>query len=282
MEKWELARYLIDAKKSVDSIMYIKQNYLKLNINLREKIKEKRNIFYINCCVILDNSYKNKRKLIEGDEIAKNLYYERDKNTAHKDKNYEAKRYNNLNDLIKEMKSQLRHVKKICSSKLPEVITLDFMAHDAELFRFVNGISKTMEIEIKERKIKQFREGSNFSIEDISFNSEDLREKYFVLEDTEDIKGMGDTEKEDGVVVFSNGINEFETIQKRQDDFIKVNVLHNQDMWPSPNKEVLTKVKELREEGVLNQFDEVIPPQINALNINYFDKIMLEKTIKKR
>ena len=45
---------------------------------------------------------------------------------------------------------------------------------------------------------------------------------------------------------------------------------------------MLTKVKELREEGVLNQFDEVIPPQINALNINYFDKIMLEKTIKKR
>lgn len=281
MEKWELARYLIDAKKSIDSIMYIKQNHQKLNINLREKITEKRNKFYINCCVILDYSFKSKRKLIIEDEIAKNLYYERDKNSAHEDRDYEAKRYEDFKDLIKEMKIQLRHVKKICSSRLPEVLTLDFMAHDAELFRLVNRVSKKEEEEIKDRKVKQFREWSKFSMEDISMTSEGVRENYFILEDTEDIKGMDDVDKEDGIVVFSNGINEFETTQRRQDDCIKMNVLHKQDLWVTPNKNIMNQFKNKRDEGVMNQFDEIIEPPINALNINYFDSHMRKKLAKK-
>ena len=50
--KWELARYLIDAKKCVDSIMFIARHKKSLaNINLRKKIHDIQQEFYIKCCV---------------------------------------------------------------------------------------------------------------------------------------------------------------------------------------------------------------------------------------
>ena len=52
MTKWELARYLIDAKKCVDSIMYIDENLVALkNIGVREKVdsKEARIIYKLLC-----------------------------------------------------------------------------------------------------------------------------------------------------------------------------------------------------------------------------------------
>lgn len=92
---------------------------------------------------------------------------------------------------------------------------------------------------------------------------------------------MDDVDKEDGIVVFSNGINEFETTQRRQDDCIKMNVLHKQDLWVTPNKNIMNQFKNKRDEGVMNQFDEIIEPPINALNINYFDSHMRKKLAKK-
>ena len=63
MTKWELARYLIDAKKCVDSIMYIDENLAALrNIGVREKVDSKRRELYINCCVILDKVFPKKKK----------------------------------------------------------------------------------------------------------------------------------------------------------------------------------------------------------------------------
>ena len=48
MTKWEVARYLIDAKKCIDSIWYIADNTKSLsNINLRKKTNELLREFYI-------------------------------------------------------------------------------------------------------------------------------------------------------------------------------------------------------------------------------------------
>ena len=41
MSKWEIAQSLIDAKKAIDSLMYISNNIAKLgNLDIRSKTKE--------------------------------------------------------------------------------------------------------------------------------------------------------------------------------------------------------------------------------------------------
>ena len=45
MNKWETTRYLIDAKKCVDSIVYISENEKQLHyIDLRKKVADKKMI----------------------------------------------------------------------------------------------------------------------------------------------------------------------------------------------------------------------------------------------
>ena len=57
MKKWELARYLIDAKKCVDSILYIGEHAEELrHYDLKTLIDEKRNTFYINCCAVIEHT----------------------------------------------------------------------------------------------------------------------------------------------------------------------------------------------------------------------------------
>ena len=46
MLKWEIARYLIDGKKAIDSIMFISENIENLkNLNLRNIVYEKLETF---------------------------------------------------------------------------------------------------------------------------------------------------------------------------------------------------------------------------------------------
>lgn len=65
MKQWELARYLIDAKKCVDSVLYIADNAEKLRyFGLKELVDEKRNTFYINCCAVIDHTIATKTKVL--------------------------------------------------------------------------------------------------------------------------------------------------------------------------------------------------------------------------
>lgn len=48
MKEWELARYLIDAKKNIDSIIFIDDNFEELsNINIYEEINKIQTEFYL-------------------------------------------------------------------------------------------------------------------------------------------------------------------------------------------------------------------------------------------
>ena len=63
LNKWELARYLIDAKKCVDSILFIEENKSRLvNIGLRDEVSLLRQRFYINCGVVLDAQFPKREK----------------------------------------------------------------------------------------------------------------------------------------------------------------------------------------------------------------------------
>jgi hypothetical protein len=146
MNKWEFTRYLIDAKKCVDSILYMSENGDQLRyIDLRKKVADKRRDFYISCCIVLDNHITNtglkKRDLCNEDEIVQAMYYERDKNSAHKDDNYKAKHYSSISEIADDMKIQLQYIRFLCADSLPTEVTLDFVSHDRELFRVLHRIT---------------------------------------------------------------------------------------------------------------------------------------------
>ncbi len=80
MNKWEFTRYLIDAKKCVDSILYISENGEQLRyIDIRKKVTDKRRDFYISSCIVLDNHITNtglkKKDLCNEDEVVWAVYY---------------------------------------------------------------------------------------------------------------------------------------------------------------------------------------------------------------
>ena len=157
MTKWELARYLIDAKKCVDSVLYIQENAEQLQyIDLRKKIEELRREFFIKCCTVIDEHIKTanikKRDLCVEDPIVDRIYYERDKNSAHKDSNYKAREYGSIAEICDEMSRQCKHVREVCIDSLPKNLTLDFVPHDRSLFRIIHRLTKVEEDEILQRK----------------------------------------------------------------------------------------------------------------------------------
>lgn len=223
MSEWELARYLIDSKKCIDSLMYIKNNFEKIsNLDLKSIIDSKLRLYYINLCVILDHSF-NKTKLKEiktEDEIVKKIYYERDKNSAHKDVDYK-KSNQKLDVLISELKSYLLHCFEVCKNKLPKEITLDYVEYDRNLFRFVNMITPKIEDKLNELLYEQKNISNSYSKELKVFN------------DTEDIRTI--TNINEHAVLIDNGINLKEGLQNRQDSCIKNNVLYKQNIWVKTN-----------------------------------------------
>lgn len=257
MNKWELTRYLIDAKKCVDSIIYIDNNSLIIkNINIRKKVNERRDEFYIKCCVVLDNNYKktkHKRKICCEDEIIRGLYYERDKNSAHKDPDYKGSKYNSYAELVSVMKKQILHVRELCKEILPTNITLDFVPHDDDLFRLIHGLTAEKEEEISNVKYP-FKETSN--------KNDDSSTNVKIFQDTEDIRDIEESEIRDYGVLIENGINNYEGLQKRQDACIKINVLQGKNMWTTANMEAFDIFKQLKEIGFLNEYNI---PNMNLL-----------------
>lgn len=254
LNKWELARYLIDAKKGVDSIIFIENNKLALlNIGIKKEIDHLRQEFYINCGVILDARFSKgeKKRICEANEIVRSIYYERDKHAAHKDVDYKPKDYDSLMAMAEEMKSQLSCIRQQCAEVLPNVVTLDYVSHDRKLFRQIHHI--TPEIEEQINKIKhpmygQIPQGGKFLAPKKVFN------------DTEEIRQIPEANKNDYAVIADAGINTYEGIQNRQDWCIKINVLFGYSAWAQFNPEGMKIYERLRELGFYNELD--IPQRI--------------------
>ena len=253
MGKWSIVKDLIDAKKNIDSILFIDENRDKIcNLNLRRKVEDLRREFYINCCVVLDKSHpKNKRKICE-DKLIESVYYERDKNGAHRDDDYKAPEFNQLSDMIETMKRQIQQVRVICKDSLPNNVTLDFVPHDKELFRLIYGITAEKEEKIKHTKYPQYGKASQLG---------DFIPKK-VFQEAEDIRTIEN--KNESAVVFEDGINFYESLQNRQDACIKINVLYDLETWCSINQESFVVIQRLKKAGALNEFDIPVMPKDDA------------------
>lgn len=271
MQKWELAKYLIDAKKDVDSVWYIAENVpIIANINLREKEESVLRDFYVNCCNVLDKSFhKKKKEICKNDEIIARIYYERDKKYAHKDEDYKAIPFNSFSELGERMKKQLIHVCEVCADFLPEEITLDFVPHDKGLFRFINGLTAEKEEEIKRKKYIGY--GQPIPPGSVTYERKPLY-------DTDTIKDMTEEQKKEYCVIFENGLNSYEGVQERQDSCIKVNLLDNQNMWATPNQKAFERIKKLRDAGLVDQYEvPVIEKLSDDKNRELFLQILSEQ-----
>ncbi len=270
MTKWELARYLIDAKKNIDSLLFVQLNIEKLTyLNIKERFDKIQMEFYLKLCYILDDVFKkNKKQICSSNKVIKAIYDERDKNNAHKDKNYIPKNYQSWNEIITIMKEQIEEVRKVCFEKLPNVLTLDYVPHDKELFRFIHGINKEKEDQINNQKYTIY---SNIE------NKTKINKKVF--NDTEEIKTITDDERKDYAVLFKNGINFYEGIQERQDSCIKANVLFGLNVW-CVFTDVLKVIEKLREKGLINEYDMPISyTKWDEQKANEFMKIIKDEGI---
>lgn len=64
MNKWELARYIIDGKKSVDTVLFLAENGSKVsNINIRQEVNDAKQKFYVSICVVMDKCFPRKKKV---------------------------------------------------------------------------------------------------------------------------------------------------------------------------------------------------------------------------
>lgn len=244
MNKWEVARYLIDAKKNIDSIMYINKNIYELNnIDVSLKIRNVMQSFYLNLSYVLDEKYNTrdkKQSICRNNKIIKSIYYERDKDKAHKDSNYQRTKYDSIEEIIESMKKQIFEVRKKCEDIIAKEVTLDFVPHDKELFRIVNGINREKEDKICRKK---------YFISD-SLNENNITRKIFY--DTEELKE--NREKDKYAVIMKDGINIYEGIQERQDACIKVNVLNNTNIWVQFNSKSKKKIEKLIKTGLVNKY----------------------------
>ena len=244
MNKWEVARYLIDAKKNIDSIMYINKNIYELNnIDVSLKIRDVMQSFYLNLSYVLDEKYNTKDKkqsICRNNKIIESIYYERDKDKAHKDSNYKRTKYDSVEEIIESMKKQIFEVRKKCEDIIAKEVTLDFVPHDKELFRIVNGINREKEDKICRKK---------YFISD-SLNENNITRKIFY--DTEELKE--NREKNKYAVIIKDGINIYEGIQERQDACIKVNVLNNTNIWVQFNSKSKKKIEKLIKTGLVNKY----------------------------
>lgn len=274
MNKWEFTRYLIDAKKCVDSVLYIAENGEQLRyIDLRKKIADKRRDFYISCCVVLDNHITNaglkKRALCNGDEIVQAIYYERDKNSAHKDDNYKAKHYSSISEVADDMKIQLQYIRSVCADSLPTEVTLDFVSHDRELFRALHRITADEEDAIYKRKYP-FRNTVNA-------NSIEGTKTYRIFQDTEDLRGIPDECKSEYAVVMDNGLCFNEGVQTRQDACIRLNVLYGQNIWCSVNQKELETIQERTRFRCFDEYGIPQPPSTDPILMARIMKILNNK-----
>ncbi len=299
--KWENANFLITAKKCIDSFLYISNNILELsNLDLREKTDKLRQIFYINLVNVLDelfNTTTKRKNIRQNDKIIDKIYYERNKKSAHKDDDYKPRIYNTLEEEIQDKKNELLHVREICAVVLPDIITIDFVPHDKELFRLVNRLNATLETDANKIKYPnstfhsyQLSEEGKHVFKEFDTEERDRRNakmfgyeydkiiERYPLQSVDDIKIMSDQEKQRYAVIMENGINSYEGLQNRQDSCIKINALLDLNMWCEANINIIKQIEELKKIGFLDVFEI---PHLEILQdenkLKEFQKILSKK-----
>ena len=173
--------------------------------------------------------------------VHKKVYYERDKNSAHKDSNYEKSTYENLDSLIVDLKKKLDSIRNECQNFLPDALTLDYIPYDKQLYRQMLGITVEKEHEINHRKYG-------------NYYKREIELSVPIFDDVEGDKFLKEEESANLSVVFKAGINFLEGLQERQDTAIKLNLSNDLDMWSRMNQKVYNFCLELQKNGFMDEY----------------------------
>lgn len=224
MTKWEIARYLIDAKKEVDALWFVAVNVNKINGNIKRIVETHRNTFYINSAIIVDKlietkGRKFKQELCGDNPFIEKLFYFRDKHSAHKDDDFRDKEYASIMEIVNECMEIIKEVKRVAQEILPDNITLNFVCYDPEHFRNIYGINKEIEEQINLSKYP-------FRNKEIEIKNPITKK---VFNDTENLWQVEN--KDDYCTVLKDGLTMDESLQNTQDWCIKTNVLYGTDIW---------------------------------------------------
>ena len=120
-----------------------------------------------------------------------------------------------LEEEIQDKKNELFHVREICAEVLPDIITIDFVPHDKELFRLVNRLNATLETDANKIKYPsstfhsyQLSEEGKHVFKEFDTEEQDRRNakmfgyeydkviERYPLQSVDDIKIMSDQEKQ--------------------------------------------------------------------------------------
>lgn len=273
MKKWELARYLIDAKKCIDSVLYIGEHAEELHYyDLKTLIDEKRNTFYINCCAVIEHTIASKTQqkhyLCENDEIVELLFRERDKNSAHKDENYIPQEFNRIAQIAGQMKTHIIHVREICKDYIPKELTLDFVSHDKALFRAVHKLLAEDEEKILDKK---------HPLRNTTMQTNEEYKSINVLNDTIDLRKISEEKRKEYGVVLKEGIDFQEGIQECQDFCIRLNLLFGEKTWCTVNEKEVKRMNELTKLGCYDEYGVIQPPPTDPILLARIEKLLKSK-----
>ena len=224
VEKWQNARYLIDAKKEIDSLWFIATHRDKINDDLKRLCDMRRDKCYINAASVVDQycrEFKVLKKDLCKNRLIERLYYYRDKHSAHKDRDYKEPKVLSLMEFVNECIEILKNVKEVCACILPDNITLDFLCYDGGLFRSIYGITKDIEELIKRQAHPLYGQDS------VVYNKDNVM-TLKVFNDTEELDEVDDSKRYCTFV--ESGLTFEEGLQNRQDWCIKTNVLYGLDI----------------------------------------------------
>lgn len=226
MTKWQIAYYLIVAKKEVDTLWYIAANQEKINIDIKYIVDIHRERFYLYAAAVVEKftkseNGKSKKEVCLNDNIDK-LFRYRDRHIAHKDDEYrhfEYFDYGSIIEIVKECITILKTVKDICQKILPDNITLDFVCYDKNLFRLMYNIPKDLEEKIKKDKNIEYKSRKEYS-DDVIKNIFDNPELLYEFKD-----------REKQYLELREGITIEERIQNLQHFCICGNTINKKDYW---------------------------------------------------
>lgn len=268
-DKWILTEHLMTAKKCVDSVWYIARHIFELSkyMHMRDYVEMLRSRFYISCGNILDVfcdvTKQRKRDVRSQYDLVNEIYYERDKHSAHSDMDWRDREFKMLIDLFSCMRAQLKCVRYVTASVLPDCVTLDFIPFDALCFSYVNGISSYNIGLINARKYPFSK--FIYSVYSPSVGKRYSGVKYNIVHCVYDALHACD---DDSMAVFSmNGICFEHGIQSRQDAAVVYNVVNDSDVWVRFDSGVYDKIVGLRNAGVIDCCD--CPRFLNVWSVDF-------------
>lgn len=229
-ELWINTGYFVEALRCICSLSYLKEHIEVCQfINSKDFVDGKLHRFYINLCALVDIhcEYRiSKSKRAAYKKMLKTMcplfnwmFYERDKNAAHKDSNYLVEINMDLSDLIVKMKKAIETTNVVCSNIISNDVECSYYSYDSLLFRYINGITPNIEKALNESiYIKpQFNEENCIELKSIS--------------DARQVRSLDEHERY--CVVCSNGLigQPYDMLEHRQDMCLKLNAMYNSDIW---------------------------------------------------